>query len=86
MSKSAASRRKSSADGGGGGASNSSNAEPEPATMAAAKALVGRVVDKVFRDDAFGKFRPFRGEVADVMASARRADGSTDPRFYYYVR
>jgi hypothetical protein len=78
-----ASRRKSSTGGGGGGPSP---AEQEPTTAAAAKRLIGRRVEKVFKDDALGKYRPFRGEVADVMTSARHADGSKDPRIFYYIR
>jgi hypothetical protein len=85
-SKTAAARRKSDNGSGGGGASGGST-EPEPTTVAAGRAFLGRRVEKVFMDEALGKARPYGGEVVDVMTSiSRPGGGGVHKRVFFFVR
>ena len=90
--KAGGARRKSSSGGGGGpaaaaGRNGSGNgADRGPATLAAAERFVGRRVSKLFMDEALGKYREFSGEVAEVINTVRKPDGTLDPRFFYFVR
>jgi hypothetical protein len=87
MSKTAARRKSDNGGSGGGGAPAPAHAHaPEPATVAAGRAFLGRRVEKVFVDEALGRYRPFGGEITDVMTSVRRPDGTVDKRVYFFVR
>jgi len=58
----------------------------EPPTLEAARAFVGRRVEKTFMDETLGAYRPYGGEVDDVMASVHRPDKGVDKRFHFLVR
>lgn len=85
----AASRRKSGAATPAGAAAAAPpppSDPPPPKTLASARTYIGRRVEKVFMDEAAGKYRPYDGEVTDVMMSATRPDGAVDNRIFFFVR